>query len=274
MINQLSIMMVIHAVYAIPTLEHSVNSLGLFNKKSYSCGDGKGPSTSIFHCEQTCGTGESVGHTNTKTWCCPAGYTATNKYQAGHGDGASHCFGYGNVDPTSCTCNDPTPKIIKITQVPGSKKQSYNAVDDAESSCCDYGDEKCGTTSHVSFTNTMSLSFTSTTTITVGMEVEEGAIIEGVKLTASVAETLMSGKTHTETVGTDDTVECTCGIDVCKTASSTVTLSMQIQETTIPVELTSQMCGQTTTTTGSFHSKSYVSGTSSCKIAHSDTSCP
>ena len=77
-------------------LDNHIRSLSVHEtkKKQSTCNGGGGPSCGNWFTENHCGVGETCGHSNTDSWCCPVGWVVPDKpgYFPGFGDGPGHCF--------------------------------------------------------------------------------------------------------------------------------------------------------------------------------------
>ena len=91
-------------------LDNPVRSLSVHETKTkqFTCNGGGGPSCGNWFNRHTCGVGETCGHDNLESWCCPVGYIVpkgVHAYVSGHGDGPGHCF---SVDGAQAAYNAAT----------------------------------------------------------------------------------------------------------------------------------------------------------------------
>ena len=76
-------------------LDNHIRSLSVHEtKKKFTCNGGGGPSCGNWFNRHTCGVGETCGHNEFDSWCCPVGWVVPDMpmYIAGFGDGPGHCF--------------------------------------------------------------------------------------------------------------------------------------------------------------------------------------
>ena len=68
--------------------------LSVHEMRTSTCSGGGGPSCGNWFTTNHCGVGETCGHSDTRSWCCPVGYQVPKgaSYVSGYGDGPGHCY--------------------------------------------------------------------------------------------------------------------------------------------------------------------------------------
>lgn len=209
-----------------------------------TCGDGTGEKCgswfSTFSCPGTC------CHDDFNTWCCPKG-----PYEcAGVFSGGSHCD-----DTADCRCTDSTFYVTKV-QAAGTPTIEMDPAWDL-SECCDIGMQVGASTNcgwgegtQISWTRSQSVSWSESLEKAVSVTFKESLLVEGLEVSISLKDTYTKGASKTSEVKQSISSPCGGAYDTTTYLHFTANVALY----TVPVTITYENCGATTTAPGTITS--------------------
>jgi len=217
-----------------------------------TCGDGQGQHCgsvfSKFSCPGTC------CHDSFNTWCCPKGpYKCVGTFSGG-----SHCD-----DSNDCRCTDTTYYVTKVESAGTPSIKADPAWDLSE--CCNADvATNCGWASgtEISWTRSQSVSWSESLEISKSVTFKESLIVEGLEVTISLKDTF--SKSVTKASELKQSIASPCGGQYDTTTY--LHFKANVAMYTVPVKLTYEHCGETTTAPGTVTS-SVLDGNYDCTVA-------
>mmetsp|Transcript_35739 Transcript_35739/g.57852 ORF Transcript_35739/g.57852 Transcript_35739/m.57852 type:complete len:239 (-) Transcript_35739:104-820(-) len=180
---------------------------------------------STMKCKGTC------CHDDFNAWCCPTSDASAWECKPTFQHDASHCNA-----PLSCTCTKNDYQIISIKTT--GKPQIKSATQQHFKVCCPKGASSCGVSNSVEWSQTQTLSWSSSLTESIELSTE----LEIAKFGITLSGTYTNGGSTTRTVKSSVTVPCkstTSGFDKLKLVDLSSTSSVY----TIPITMTATHCG-------------------------------
>jgi len=243
-------------------MSHSLLFVVVAQVAADTCGDGNGEQCgswfSKFKCPGTC------CHDDFNTWCCPAGPWKCSGSFGGESPGSgllgstkSHCD-----DADNCKCTDTTYYITKV-EAAGTPTIKADPAWDLSECCKSDTATQCGFLdgTSISWTQSQSMSWSNSLQVTETVTFKESLLVEGVTASISLADTFTQSSTKSSTL--QQTIDSPCGGSYAGTTF--VHFKANVALYTVPVTLTYNHCGISTTAPGTV-SSSVLNARYSCDV--------